>query len=100
MAETQFRDELAALASYLAARRELILQRWLNAVEGDPQLASHSFLSRSQFYDHIPVILAAFERDLRAEKRSETAAAEKEQQEGAADHGLHRWQFGYNQSEV
>ncbi len=100
MAETQSSAQLKALASHLAARREVILEHWLKAVEGDPQLASHSFLSRSQFYDHIPAVLDAFERELRAEKRSETAAAEKEQKEGAADHGLHRWQFGYNQSEV
>ncbi len=100
MAETQFSVELAALAAHLAARRELILERWLKAVEGDPDLASHSFLSRLEFYDHIPAILDAFERELRAGQRSETAAAETEQKEGAADHGLHRWQFGYNQSEV
>jgi signal transduction histidine kinase len=100
MAETQSSAELKALASHLAARREAILERWLKAVEGDPELASHSFLSRSQFYDHIPAVLDAFERELRAEKRSETAAAEREQKEGASDHGLHRWQFGYNQSEV
>jgi len=100
MAETQSSAELAALASHLAARREVILERWLEALQSDPHLASYSFLSRSQFYDHIPAVLDAFERDLRTEKLSETAAAEKEEKEGAADHGLHRWQFGYNQSEV
>jgi signal transduction histidine kinase len=100
MAETQSSAELAALASHLAARREVILERWLKAVQSDPHLASYSFLSRSQFHDHIPAVLDAFECELRAEQRSETAAAEKDQKEGAADHGLHRWQFGYNQNEL
>jgi signal transduction histidine kinase len=101
MAETlQSNAELTALAFQLTARRETILQRWRSAVESDPQLASHSLLPRSEFYDHIPAVLDAFGRDLCARQRSETAEAEEEQKEGAADHGLHRWQFGYNQSEV
>ena len=100
MAETQSSAELATLASHLAAQREVILERWLEAIQSDPHLASYSFLSRSQFYNHIPTVLDAFERELRTEKLSQTAAAEKEEKEGAADHGLHRWQFGYNQSEV
>jgi signal transduction histidine kinase len=100
MAETQSSAELRALASHLAHRRNGILERWRKAVEDDPSLASHAFLSRWEFYNHIPAVLDAFERELRTEKDSETSAAEEEQKQGAAEHGLHRWQFGYDQSEV
>jgi signal transduction histidine kinase len=96
----QSNADLTVLAYHLAARREIILERWRRAVESDPQLASHSFLSRAEFYNHIPAVLDAFERELCARHRTETAAAEDEQKESAADHGLHRWRFGYNQSEV
>jgi signal transduction histidine kinase len=101
MAETRNLDAaLISVAYYLAARRETILERWRKAVEGDPQLASHSFLSTAEFYDHIPAVLDAFERELCAQQRTETVEAEDEEKEGAADHGLHRWRFGYNQNEV
>jgi len=100
MPETAYKAELAALASHLGARRGLILDLWLKAVQTDPHLARHSRLSRSQFYDQVPAILEAFERELRAGHGSEAAAAEEEQREGAGDHGLDRWRLGYNQSEV
>ncbi len=92
--------ELAALAHHLASRREAILDAWRQAVEADPELTTAPALSRTQFYDHIPAVLDAFERRLRARGGEERAAAEAAQKESAAGHGLLRWQHGYHQREV
>jgi signal transduction histidine kinase len=88
------------LAAYLAGRREAILEKWRRAVESDPELTSASALSRTQFYDHIPAVLDAFDKELCAQRSKETAEAAEEQKESAAEHGLHRWHHGYNQQEV
>jgi signal transduction histidine kinase len=91
-------SELNALAARLAARRKQLLQSWKAAVEADPELSTPSALPRRQFYDHIPDILDAFERRLRA--RPETTQAREDRREDAAAHGLQRWQQGYQLREV
>jgi signal transduction histidine kinase len=91
---------LAALASRLGDRRQAILAAWQRAVDFDPKLTTSSTLSRAQFNDHIPDVLESFERKLRAQRVSEEAAAEREQKESAAEHGLIRWQQGYNRHET
>jgi signal transduction histidine kinase len=92
--------ELTALASYLAGQREHILRCWLQAVELDPQLTTPSGISRAQFNDHIPQVLDAFERRLQAQDAGDKAQAHSDQKQSAAEHGLHRWQQGYNQPEA
>lgn len=92
--------QLSALALHLSTQREVILQRWRQAVEADPRLTTASNLSRSQFNDHIPQVLDAFERDLSSHDRVETIEATADQRESAAEHGTHRWQQGYDQREV
>jgi len=94
------RDQLDAIAAYLAARRHALLQRWREAADADPELTTASALSRAQFFDHIPEVLNAFERTLRARYREERAEAAEDQREGAAGHGMHRWQQGYRQREA
>jgi signal transduction histidine kinase len=94
------REQIDAVAAHLAARREALLQRWREAADGDPELTSASALSRAQFFDHIPEVLDAFERTLRARYREERAEAAEDQREGAAGHGMHRWQQGYRQREA
>jgi signal transduction histidine kinase len=96
----QIKAELSTLASYLAGRREQILQAWLHAVELDPQLTTPASISRAQFNDHIPQVLDAFERRLQAQDAEDKAQAHSDQQQSAAEHGLHRWQQGYNQREA
>lgn len=96
----QAKKELAALAAHLRARRRAILEAWRRAAERDPTLTTMSALSRSQFNDHIPEVLDAFERKLSAETPDRTVEAAEEQKEGASGHGLHRWQLGYRQREV
>jgi signal transduction histidine kinase len=91
---------LAALAAHLAARRPVILRNWQHAVEADPDLTSSSSLSRGQFNDHIPQMLAAFERRLQARDPIEKEVAVEDQKISAAEHGLHRWQQGYHQRET
>jgi signal transduction histidine kinase len=100
MNKTQQAMELAALANYFSERREAILATWRSAVESDPKLSTASTLSRSQFIDHIPSVLNAFERELCAGHGPEALEAAEEQKEHAAEHGLHRWHHGYNQEEV
>jgi signal transduction histidine kinase len=91
---------LKRLASYLTERREIILAAWRRAVDADSSLTTASTITRAQFIDHIPAVLDAFERRLGADHASELAQAREEEKDSAAEHGLHRWQQGYNQPEV
>jgi signal transduction histidine kinase len=93
-------EALKQLASYLAQRREIILNAWRKAVDGDPGLTTASTITRAQFIDHIPSVLDAFERRLSADHATERALARDEEKDSAAEHGLHRWQQGYNQPET
>lgn len=90
---------LAALADHLAARRGAILQAWRDAVENDPELTTAAALSRSQFFDHIPAVLDDFAAELRGGSPKQLTDP-VEADEGAAAHGLHRWQQGYRLREV
>ncbi len=88
---------LAELSDYLAKRREAILQAWSRAVDTDAKQTTASSLTRVQFNDHIPEILDAFERRLRA------GAGDDVKQDGKADevkHGVTRWQQGYRLQEL
>lgn len=91
---------LKSLAAYLALRREAVLSAWRRAVDADPDLTTASTITRAQFVDHIPAVLDAFEWRLSAQNPSDRAQAHEEQTESAAEHGLHRWQQGYNQPEA
>jgi signal transduction histidine kinase len=93
-------DHLRALAAYLNERRESILESWRAAVRRDPGLTNATALSTALFYDHIPAVLAAFERNLSARKQADVSESAELQKEVAAEHGLHRWHHGYNQQEV
>jgi len=70
------------------------------AVDDDPNVSAVASLARAQFIDHIPRLLAAFERALRARYASDERMAETEQRAGAADHGENRWLHGYNSRET
>ena len=91
---------LATLAKHLSARRADVLRNWQLAVEVDPELTTCSSLSRAQFNDHIPQVLHAFEHRLQAENAADRDDAVAEEKKSAAEHGLHRWQQGYNQRET
>ncbi len=93
-------DQLAALAPYLAGRREAIMQTWRHRVTADPKLTTGTSLPRAQLNDHLPALLQDFERRLAARDAPSRAAAVAEQKGDAAAHGLHRWQQGFDLSEV
>src|SRR5678815_4185716 len=91
---------LKELAGFLSERREHILGAWRRAVDADPELTTASTITRAQFVDHIPAVLDAFEWRLSAQHETERIQAREEQKESSAEHGLHRWQQGYNQPET
>ena len=97
---TSTTDDLRALAAHLAERRPQILGAWHRLVDEDSELTTASSISRAQFYDHIPQVLDAFERRLCATDAADKFEAIVDQKESAAEHGLHRWQQGYRQSET
>jgi signal transduction histidine kinase len=93
--------QLAALGTHLAARREVILQAWRKAARNDPVQTTVASLTRTQFNDHIPTLLDAFERKLRALPGSINAAAADATKTLADEkHGLQRWQQGYHLQEL
>jgi signal transduction histidine kinase len=92
--------QLTVLADYLRAGRSRILSSWQDSVAHDPELTTSTTISRTQFNDHIPQVLDAFEHRLRAKDPTESRHAREEQRENAAVHGLHRWQQGYDQREA
>jgi signal transduction histidine kinase len=96
----QMASALATLAQHLSARRADVLRNWQLAVDVDPELTTSSSLSRAQFNDHIPQVLDAFEHRLKAENAADRDDAVAEEKKSAAEHGLHRWQQGYNQRET
>jgi hypothetical protein len=88
------------LAAYLSQRREAILRAWHAALDADPEFASFSGLSRGQFNDHIPAVLEAFEARLRRGEELSCAPTRQPETSSAAEHGLHRWQQGYDQRQT
>lgn len=92
--------QMAALVEHLTARRAAILSGWRQAVEADPELTTANALPRVQFNDHIPALLDALARKLRAHAGPGAADAEEKRKGGSAGHGLQRWQQGYALREV
>ncbi len=90
------RKQLDALSLHLRRRRDDLLRIWREAIRQDPELTTSSTLSRSALYDHFPKILDDFGRRLRAEHALDAARADFEQRKDAAEHGMHRWQQGYD----
>ena len=92
--------QLLALASHLSRSRSAILSAWREAVKRDPELSSALTSTRSQFVDHIPAVLDAFESQLCALDPEQQTQARADEKESAADHGMHRWQQGYYLTET
>jgi signal transduction histidine kinase len=92
--------ELTALADHVGRHREAMVLSWQRAIQRDPGLTDGESLPRADLIDHIPAMLAAFERNLRAAATEGTAAAQVPDQEPAAAHGLQRWRQGYDLREV
>jgi signal transduction histidine kinase len=89
-------ERLPELASYLAARREEVLQAWREVVEADPEMATASVISLTHFRNLIPDVLRAYEQALRTGSGDPVQEEEKD----ISGHGLHRWQQGYSLREL
>jgi hypothetical protein len=87
---------LDALSAYLGKRREQLLRLWRQAVRCDAELTACSELSRSALDDHIPSLIDDFARRLRSEHAGDPSPADRQQRQDAAQHGMHRWQQGYD----
>jgi signal transduction histidine kinase len=96
---SEMNAELTALARYLRGRREAILLSWRAAVRQDPTLTTGDSLPRADLYDHLPSLLATFERELSVQP-DDPAPLHDAAQGSAAAHGLQRWQQGYDLREV
>lgn len=94
------RQQLDALATYLADERETILNAWYAATEQAAEVTTASFLTRIQFNDHIPRILDALARRLRLWPEAESAEFHQQAKEQLVEHGIQRWQQGYQLPEL
>lgn len=94
------RDQLHALAVHFDEQREAILQRWREAARNSPEITTASSLTRSQFNDHIPGVLDAFAQRLRAWPHKESIRTQQQEKEQVTNHGLQRWQQGYQLNEL
>jgi signal transduction histidine kinase len=92
--------ELAALVAHLRDRREAILYNWRLAVKRDPALTTAKSLPRAQLDDHIPALLTTFEQRLDPERGLQTPETVAAAVSTATEHGLLRWQQGYDLIEV
>lgn len=90
------RKQLGALSAYLGKKREYLLQSWREAVRNDAELATCSGLSRRALDDHIPRIIDDFARRLTSERPQGPWPSHGQQRQDAAEHGMHRWQQGYD----
>lgn len=84
------------LAQQLKIECAQILEQWRARVSADSQVTGVSHMTRSQFYDHLPLILEAFVEKLRAAPvNAEKAAQDAHETDMAQQHSQHRWQQGY-----
>jgi signal transduction histidine kinase len=93
-------EQLSALAAELLERRDVILDAWRRAGASDAPRGIGSSLSRAQFNDHIPAVLDCLAHTIRAWPGEQSAAGEHTQGEKVCEHGLQRWQQGYQLQEL
>jgi signal transduction histidine kinase len=92
--------QLHALSTYLHTHRDDVLQLWREAIDRDPGFTAARGLAQRALDDLVPKILSDLESRLHAEHAFEATRAELEQRQDAAEHGLHRWQQGFDLSET
>lgn len=97
---TRAKEQLRALAAELLARREVILAEWRAAGEPAVERSIASSLSRAQFNDHIPAVLDCLAHTIEEWPDEQTAAAGQIAKERVCEHGLQRWQQGYQLREL
>lgn len=98
--EDHAKEQLSALADHLLSRRDVILQAWRDAGETAGEHSISSSLSRAQFNDHIPAVLDCLAHSLNAWPDEHSAEAQRNELAQVLEHGLQRWQQGYQLREV
>ena len=93
-------EQLSGLASELFKRRDAILEAWRAAGETEPERNVASSLSRAQFNDHIPAVLDCLAHTIQTGPVDQDPRAEQIQTEKVCEHGLQRWQQGYQLREL
>src|SRR5471032_3337879 len=93
-------EQLSALASELLERRGAILEAWRAAGDVGPERNTGSSLSRAQFNDHIPAVLDCLARRIQAWPGERDSVADQLETDKMFEHGLQRWQQGYQLSEL
>jgi signal transduction histidine kinase len=94
------REQLSALAADLLERRDIILDSWRAYGDATPGRNVGSSLSRAQFNDHIPAVLDCLAETLEAWPDRPDARAAENEIEKVLDHGMQRWQQGYQLTEL
>lgn len=94
------REQLSALTAGLLERRDAILAAWRAAGEAAPERSIATSLSRAQFNDHIPAVLDCLAHTLEVWPAEQDSRAEQIEIERVCEHGLQRWQQGYQLREL
>lgn len=90
-------NPLSALADYLCAVREAITERWIKAVCADALIPTSDNLTFHQLVDHMPVLFDDLATRLR---EGNITGAVPQATQDAKIHGHHRWQQGYDVTEL
>jgi signal transduction histidine kinase len=98
--EQRAAEQLDDLAAALLKRREAILDAWRNAGDRTAPRGIESSLSRAQFNDHIPAVLDCLAQTIRAWPGEQDGHGARMQTERVCEHGLQRWQQGYQLREL
>jgi signal transduction histidine kinase len=94
------KEQLATLAAELLERREDILESWRAYGDESSERNIAASLSRAQFNDHIPAVLDCLADTIRAWPDKRDSEVERVETEKVFEHGLQRWQQGYQLSEL
>ena len=94
MPKSTSKRQIEDLAGHLRIWREAFLNKWRQDCEQDESLSSKSSFSREEFNDQVPLLLSILEERLLNEPESDDVI------KVASEHGLHRWQSGYELHEL
>jgi len=86
--------QIEELVGFLRTRRESFFNKWREVCSRDESLSSKASFSREEFNDQVPVLLNILEQRLLKEPESDDVL------KVASEHGLHRWQSGYELHEL
>lgn len=93
-------EQRRALAAELLARRDAILDAWRAAGNAAPDRNIASSLSTAQFNDHIPAVLDCLAHTIQGLPHDPENFAGSVESETMCEHGLQRWQQGYQLREL